>query len=285
MKRLAAIAGALALATAIAMPAQAETTLRITLQLPLKSHLGQNLVMFKDEVEKESEGDIKVEIYDSAQLYKDNEVPQAVGSGSIEMGVATLTRYVGEIPAVDIFYVPFMFNSDAKVRAAVAPGSAADRAGLKAGDIVLSFNGRPVTDSGALAAMVGEAKPGDEAKLEILRKGDHKQLVATLGASNDESTQSASVGDEEEHAQLGLAVRPLTPEERKAVDVPGGLVVEGVNGAAARAGVAPGDIVLQAGGKPVRTVEDLRAAAKSGKTVALLVQRGERRLFVPLQAG
>jgi serine protease Do len=169
--------------------------------------------------------------------------------------------------------------------AAVAPGSAAERAGLKPGDIVLSFNGRPVTDSGELAAMVGEAKPGDEAKLEILRKGDRQQLAATLGASSDESTQSANVGDAEEHAQLGLAVRPLTPEERKAVDVPGGLVVEGVNGAAARAGVAPGDIVLQAGGKPVKTVEDLRAAAKSGKTVALLVQRGERRLFVPLQAG
>jgi len=164
-------------------------------------------------------------------------------------------------------------------------GSAAERAGLKPGDIVLSFNGRPVADSGALAAMVGEAKPGDEAKLEILRKGDRRQLVATLGASSDESKQSARVGDEEEHAQLGLAVRPLTPEERKAADVPGGLVVEGVNGAAARAGVAPGDIVLQAGGKPVKSVEDLRAAAKSGKTVALLVQRGDRRLFVPLQAG
>jgi len=123
MKRILGIAGALALAAGLSLPAQAETTLRITLQLPLKSHLGQNLVMFKEEVEKESNGDIKVEIYDSAQLYKDNEVPQAVGSGSIEMGVASLTRYVGEIPAVDIFYVPFMFNSEEKVRAAVAPDS------------------------------------------------------------------------------------------------------------------------------------------------------------------
>ncbi|UCH74232.1 MAG: TRAP transporter substrate-binding protein DctP [Rhodospirillales bacterium] len=141
MKRLAAMAGALALAATIAIPAQAETTLRITLQLPLKAHLGQNLLMFKQEVERESKGDIKVEIYDSAQLYKDKEVPQAVGSGAIEMGVASLTRYVGEIPAVDIFYVPFMFNTDAKVRAAVAPGSPVrqpiDDAILKTGSRVL----------------------------------------------------------------------------------------------------------------------------------------------------
>ncbi|MEM9630460.1 MAG: TRAP transporter substrate-binding protein DctP [Pseudomonadota bacterium] len=101
----------------------ADTTLRISLQLPLKSHLGQNLLLFKEEVEKNSNGDIAVEIYDSAQLYKDKEVPAAVGSGAIEMGVASLTRYVGDVPAVDIFYQPFLFDTEDKVRAAVAPGS------------------------------------------------------------------------------------------------------------------------------------------------------------------
>ena len=99
----------------------AETTLRITLQLPLASHLGQNLLMFKEEVEAKS--DMKIEIYDSAQLYRDSEVPEAVGAGEIEMGVASLTRYVGEIPAVDLFYMPFVLNSEEKVRAAVTPGS------------------------------------------------------------------------------------------------------------------------------------------------------------------
>jgi serine protease Do len=167
----------------------------------------------------------------------------------------------------------------------VTPGSAADKAGLKPGDVVLSFNGRPVRDSAQLAAMVGESNPGDAAKMEIWRKGDKRTLEAKLGTASDESAKQASAGSAEEHAQLGLAVRPLTPEERKEADVPGGLVVEGVNGPAAQAGVQPGDIVLQAGGKPVKSVEDLRAAAKSGKTVALLVQRGDRRLFVPLQAG
>lgn len=118
-----ALGAAMALGLTAGTAGAADTTLRISLQLPLSSHLGQNLQLFKEEVEKNSNGDIAVEIYDSAQLYKDNEVPAAVGSGSIEMGVASLTRYVGDIPAVDVFYQPFLFDTEDKVRAAVAPGS------------------------------------------------------------------------------------------------------------------------------------------------------------------
>lgn len=114
-------AGLVAAAALLASPVLAETTLRITLQLPMASHLGQNLLMFKEEVEANS--DITIEIYDSAQLYRDNEVPEAVGAGEIEMGVASLTRYVGEIPAVDLFYMPFVLNTEEKVRAAVAADS------------------------------------------------------------------------------------------------------------------------------------------------------------------
>ena len=113
-----------AVSLCIALPAwSADVTMRISLQLPLKSHLGQNLLLFKEEVESKSGGSIAIEIYDSAQLYKDKEVPAAVGSGSIEAGVASLTRYVGDIPAVDIFYQPFLFDTEAKVRKAVAKGS------------------------------------------------------------------------------------------------------------------------------------------------------------------
>ncbi|MCT7378027.1 TRAP transporter substrate-binding protein DctP [Chelativorans salis] len=136
-KTLAALAAAFA--CAFAGPTLADTTLRITLQLPTASHLGQNLLMFKEEVEANS--DVKIEIYDSAQLYRDNEVPEAVGSGEIEMGVASLTRYVSEIPAVDLFYMPFVLNTEEKVRAAVAPGSPVraplDEAILETGSRVL----------------------------------------------------------------------------------------------------------------------------------------------------
>ncbi|MEQ8654134.1 MAG: TRAP transporter substrate-binding protein DctP [Kiloniellales bacterium] len=122
--RLAALAGAAAIACAsLTLPtgASADETLRISLQLPLKSHLGQNLLLFKEAVEESS--DMTVEIYDSAQLFKDKDVPEAVASGQIEMGVASLTRFVGEIPAVDVFYMPFVLNTEDKVRKAVAPDS------------------------------------------------------------------------------------------------------------------------------------------------------------------
>ncbi|WP_038035420.1 TRAP transporter substrate-binding protein DctP [Thermopetrobacter sp. TC1] len=124
-----------------AVMAQAETVLRVTLQLPIKHHLGQNMLDFKKEVEAKTNGEIKIEIYPSAQLYKDKEVPQAVSSGAIEMGIASLTRFAGTIPAVDIFYVPFMFDSQEKVKKATAPESpirkALDEAILNTGARVL----------------------------------------------------------------------------------------------------------------------------------------------------
>lgn len=123
LNKIKAVIAILAITLFVQNSFAADTTLRISLQLPLKSHLGQNLLLFKQEVEKNSDSAIAVEIYDSAQLYKDKEVPQAVGSGSIEMGVASLTRFVGDIPAVDIFYQPFLFNSEDKIRAATAKGS------------------------------------------------------------------------------------------------------------------------------------------------------------------
>lgn len=110
----------MALATSAVM---AQEKMRISLQLPLKSHLGQNLLLFEKEVEARTNGAVDVEIYDSATLYKDKEVPAAVGSGAIEAGVASLTRYVGDAPVVDVFYMPFLFNSEEKVRSAVAEGA------------------------------------------------------------------------------------------------------------------------------------------------------------------
>ncbi len=123
MRPVAFAAGLGVAALVAAGAADAATTLRITLQLPLTSHLGENLLAFEKEVEEASGGDLQIEIYPSAQLYKDNEVPQAVASGAIEMGVASLTLFAGTIPAVDVFYVPFLLDTEALVRAATEPGS------------------------------------------------------------------------------------------------------------------------------------------------------------------
>ncbi len=121
--RALAAAAALVLAAA-AWPAQAaETVLRITLQLPLDSHIGQNLVRFKQEVESRSNGAIEVQIFDSAQLFRDKDVPVAVRAGDIEMGTVPLIRLVPDVPAVAILNMPFLFNTEQLARDATAIGS------------------------------------------------------------------------------------------------------------------------------------------------------------------
>ncbi|UUX51872.1 TRAP transporter substrate-binding protein DctP [Nisaea acidiphila] len=120
------ILGAVAAAALLAQPVQAvaETTIRVTLQLPEKHSLGQNWLAFKKIVEEKSGGDLQVQLFPSAQLFKDKEVPGAVGSGAIEAGSAFIGRFAGSVPTVDVVAIPFIFDSEAHVRAAVAPDSA-----------------------------------------------------------------------------------------------------------------------------------------------------------------
>jgi C4-dicarboxylate-binding protein DctP len=141
MKRWIVAVLAAGLSFALAPAADAAKVIRVTLQLPITHHLGKNLTDFKTEVERETKGEIKIEIYPASQLYKDSEVPQAVSSGGVEMGVASLAMFAGTIPAVDIFEVPFSFPTWDLVTKATAPGSPIrgplDEAILKTGARVL----------------------------------------------------------------------------------------------------------------------------------------------------
>jgi serine protease Do len=122
--------------------------------------------------------------------------------------------------------------------------------------------------------------------LGIWRDGAAKQLTATLGAIDDGKNVIASAGQDLGNARLGIAVRPLTAEERRDNDIAGGLVVQDVAGTAERAGVRPGDVILAVNTKPVKSVEELKnLVAKSGKTVALLVQRDNAQIFIPVTLG
>ncbi|HEY2779288.1 MAG TPA: Do family serine endopeptidase [Steroidobacteraceae bacterium] len=169
--------------------------------------------------------------------------------------------------------------------AKVVPDSAAAQAGIKVGDVILKFNGTPIIDAGQLSQHVGVATPGQKVSIEIWREGKTQDVTATIGnaasmASNDDSSGGPS------QAKLGLALRPLNPEERQQAGVPGGLIVEDVQGRAAEAGIQPGDVVLSVDGTPVQTVAQLRKMVKDhDKQVALLIQRGDARLFVPISLG
>jgi serine protease Do len=169
--------------------------------------------------------------------------------------------------------------------AKVAPDSAADRAGIKVGDVILKFDGASIVDAGQLSARVGAAAPGDKATLDIWRDGRTQSLTATIG-----NAAAATLADAESGAsapaRLGLALRPLSPEERRQTGVSGGLVVEDAQGRAAEAGIQPGDVVLSVDGTPVQSVAQLRKMVQEhDKQIALLIQRGDARVFVPVTLG
>ena len=113
-----------ALSMAFSASLFADTTIRVTLQLPETHSLGQNWQDFASIIEEKSGGELKVQLFPSAQLFKDKEVPGAVGSGAVEAGSAFLGRFAGSVSAVDVVSIPFMFSDEAHIRASVAPGSA-----------------------------------------------------------------------------------------------------------------------------------------------------------------
>jgi len=168
----------------------------------------------------------------------------------------------------------------------VMPDSAASAAGLKPGDVILAVNGEPVSRSGALSSRIGLAAPGERVKLKVWRDHAERDIEAKLGGAPDESRQQADNGGASGGVQLGLALRPLTREERRQSKLEQGLVVENVSGPAARAGIAAGDVVLAVNGKPVSSVEEVRGVLGSKpKSVALLVDRDGERIFVPVTLG
>ncbi|MFQ6548660.1 TRAP transporter substrate-binding protein DctP [Aestuariibius sp. 2305UL40-4] len=106
-----------------AVSASADTTIRVTLQLPETHSLGQNWMAFDEIIRERSGGELSIQLFPSAQLFRDNEVPEAVGSGAIDAGSAFLGRFTGAVPAVDVINLPFLFEDEAHLRAATATGS------------------------------------------------------------------------------------------------------------------------------------------------------------------
>jgi len=170
----------------------------------------------------------------------------------------------------------------------VERGSAAERAGLKAGDVVRKVNGQAIIGSGDLPGMLAVSKPGDKVALDVWRDGKIVRLNATLANASDkaEPLEREQVAGLDKGAKLGLALRPLDPTERRQSGIASGLLIEDAGGPAVAAGVQPGDVLLSVNGKPVSTVEQVReVVGKSTKSVALLIQRGNDRIFIPVRIG
>ena len=167
----------------------------------------------------------------------------------------------------------------------VEKGSPAEKAGIEPGDVILKFNGKEVASSNVLPSMVADITPGTTASVEIWRDGKTRQLSVHVGEMKVASADEQSFGGDK--GGLGLEVRPLTPGERKQAEVGEGLLVENVEeGPAAQAGIQSGDVILSVNGEKVRSARKLRSlVAKHKKDVALLVQRGNSKMFVPIQLG
>ncbi|EGV32126.1 protease Do [Thiorhodococcus drewsii AZ1] len=174
--------------------------------------------------------------------------------------------------------------------AQVLPNSPAEAADLRPGDVILSFNGRDVVTSSTLPPLVGETAVGAEAKLQVLRRGKKVDLSVKIEELPDEE-QAASPGQaplEEPANRVGLVVRDLTADQRQQLGLAqGGILVEGVDpGPADDAGIAPGDVILMFDNQPVANVSGFNQildAVSPGKPVAVLVQRGESRMFYAIK--
>ncbi|HET6265439.1 MAG TPA: DegQ family serine endoprotease [Usitatibacter sp.] len=168
----------------------------------------------------------------------------------------------------------------------VDSGSPAEKGGLQVGDIVLKYNGAAIERSSDLPMLVADTAPGKTASVQVWRKGGEKTLTVATYEGKAKGDEVASADGAATGGRLGLAVRPLTADERKENRGRAGLLVEEAAGAAARAGIQSGDVILSFNGNDVKTVEELRnLVAKAGKRVAILVQREGQQLFVPVELG
>jgi serine protease Do len=169
---------------------------------------------------------------------------------------------------------------------AVEPQSPGERAGLKPGDIITSVNGRNIDHSWDLPAVISQLPPGTEARLGLWHDRKATEVTVKTILLEDAPAQAAKNSSEDGGGKLGLAVRPLKPDEQKELHTRGHLVVEDVTGPALAAGLQAGDVVLGVNGSGVATVADLkREVERAGHSVALLIQREDAQIYIPIDLG
>ena len=169
---------------------------------------------------------------------------------------------------------------------AVEPESPGEHAGLKPGDIITSVNGRNIDHSSDLPVVISQLPPGTEARLGIWHDKKATEVMVKTVLLEDKPAQAAKNTGEDGGGKLGLAVRPLKPDEQQELHTKGRLVVEQVSGPALAAGLQAGDVVLGVNGSGVSSVADLkREVARAGRNVALLVQREDAQIYIPVDLG
>lgn len=182
-----------------------------------------------------------------------------------------------------------MKNTNGALVAAVEKNGPADKGGLEAGDVIIKFDGKPIMTSSDLPRAVGTTKPGKTAVVEVLRKGNNKILNIAVGEMPTESPEVAQTNKpsaKPEPNRIGLTLKEATPQQKKKLNGKNGLFVLDAQGAVAQAGVRRGDVILGLNNTEVQSLEQFNkqlAGFAAGKSVALLVLRGENTLYVPVK--
>lgn len=166
-----------------------------------------------------------------------------------------------------------------------ASGPAA-KAGLQPGDVILAVNGQAVNDSSDLPAIIAAIQPGNHASVQIWRDKAARSVDVTIGSLGDAKPALAQNAPAQGAGRLGVTVRPLTPQEKNSASLTQGLVVERAGGAAASAGIQPGDVILAVNGHPVASVQQFtQMVTQAGKNLALLIDRDGSQIFVAVDLG
>lgn len=182
-----------------------------------------------------------------------------------------------------------MKNTNGALIAGVEKNGPADKGGLEAGDVITKFDNKPIISSSDLPRVVGASKPGKMAAVEILRKGAVKNLSVGIGEMPTDPSEAATPSKSPTKAEankIGLTLKELTPQQNKKLNGKNGLLVVDSIGAAAQAGIRRGDVILGLNNSESQSVEQFNKqinAVAAGKTVAVLVLRGENTLYVPIK--
>jgi serine protease Do len=186
-----------------------------------------------------------------------------------------------------------MKNTNGALVAGVEKNSPADKAGLEAGDVITSFDGKAIETSADLPRVVGNTKPGKVVAVEVMRKGKTKTLSVGVGMMPTEvaATDTPSNNKAAPKAvanQIGLTLKELTAQQKKKLNGKNGLLVIESTGAAAQAGIRRGDVILGLNNSESQSVDLFNQqinAVPAGKTVAVLVLRADSTLYVPIKVG
>ena len=182
-----------------------------------------------------------------------------------------------------------MKNTNGALIAGVEKNGPADKGGLEAGDVITKFDNKPIISSSDLPRVVGASKPGKMAAVEILRKGAVKNLSVGIGEMPTDPGEAAAPSKSPTKAEankVGLTLKELTPQQKKKLNGKNGLLVVDSIGAAAQAGIRRGDVILGLNNSESQSVEQFNKqinVVAAGKTVAVLVLRGENTLYVPIK--